>query len=118
MVVGSLQHHAMYTVKARSFYLNDCISNSIKPQNFTNSSSVTLSFSYSEQFSKGTKNNKQLNDIDEMIIDFILLTIHMRISFHKVPCRLLNNRCKRRCSNGSESFQIFQSKHAEQFISF
>lgn len=28
MVVGSLQHHAMYTVKARSFYLNDCISNS------------------------------------------------------------------------------------------
>ena len=89
------------------------------PQNFTNSSSVTLSFSYSEQFSKGTKNNKKLNDIDEMIIDFILLIIHVRISFHKVPCRLLNNRCKRRCSNGSESFQTFQSKHsAEQFISF
>lgn len=88
------------------------------PQNFTNSSSVTLSFSYIEQFSKGTKNNKQLNDIDEMIIDFILLIIHVRISFHKVHCRLLNNRCKRRCSNESESFQIFQSKHAEQFISY
>lgn len=88
------------------------------PQNFTNSSSVTLSFSYIEQFSKGTKNNKQLNDIDEKIINFILLTIHVRIS-HKVHCRLLNNRCKRRCSNESESFQTFQSKHAaEQFISF